>query len=180
MWSAAQLTFGPGKQGPACLGTTGEWVYFTGETSEGHKRLFKVPAAGGRPVQVSDQPADGNVGFPMPDEKHVVLGSIRADGAHNILLLLESTDQVEKELPVAPTLESLCPTSDSRSMLIGDNRTGASNLWFWPQLDAAIAKQLTHFTSGAIGEVLYFKDGKRIAMVRSPNESNAVLFRSGK
>ena len=176
--ATTQLTFGPVEQYPYC-GTIGEWVYYSGEISEGQRRLFKVPVAGGQPVQVSNRVllTDGG---PTPDEKSLAITTFDGHGSPVMLLLSASTGKVEREFSLELTVQSLYFSPDSRSLLAVDNRTGASNLWLWPQCDATKAKQLTHFTSGFILWANYFPDGKRIVMVRSPNESNAVLFRSGK
>ena len=54
------------------------------------------------------------------------------------------------------------------------------NLWLLPVLGGGKEKQLTHFEGGNILSVSCSADGKWIALVRGPNESNAVLFRAGK
>jgi hypothetical protein len=67
--------------------------------------------------------------------------------------------------------------TDSRSVIVGDARSGANNLWALPVLGGGPEKQITYYTTGEGAYVQYSPDGKWVVMERGPSTGNAVLFR---
>jgi serine/threonine protein kinase/Tol biopolymer transport system component len=176
--SSAQLTNGEGESDPACS-VIGDEVYYVGQSSGGKTAIFKMPAAGGAPVQVSEE---GQVGSPYvsPDGKHVLFAAARKGGSAVYSTVSAATSKVESEYPVPSTAWfGMSWMPNSRSVAAQDTRSGATNLWALPVLGGGPERQITHYTGGFGGNVQYSPDGKWVVMMRGPGTSNAVLFREG-
>ncbi len=176
--TSAQFTHGEGESDPACS-ATGDTVYYIGRSSGGKTAIFKMPAAGGTSVQVSEE---GQVDSPYvsPDGKHVLFAAARKGGSAVYSTISAATSKVESEYPVPSTAWfGMSWMPDNRSMAAQDTRSGAPNLWVLPVLGGGPAKQITHYTGGFGASVQYSPDGKWVVMTRGPFTSNAVLFREG-
>jgi eukaryotic-like serine/threonine-protein kinase len=171
-----QLTFGAGELGPHC-GGIGEWVYYRGTLGETKIRFMKLPVRGGDPVQLSDRVLSTE-GSPSYDEKYLAFGSTGKDSSLVGVVLSASSGELVNEYPVDSTDIDTQWTADNRYQIQVNRRSGIPNLWLIPVLENGPPRQLTHFTSGSILAVSALYDGKRIAYVRSPDQSNAVLFRT--
>jgi eukaryotic-like serine/threonine-protein kinase len=176
--SSVQLTHGAGESQPVCS-TTGETIYYVGQIPDKQSSIFKIPAAGGEPVQLSEQPV---VDAPSvsPNGEHLLFTTARNDGTRVYLTVSSASGKVESEYPVPSTLWfGMSWMPDNRSLAVGDTRSGTSNLWVLPVLGGGPEKQLTHFKTDDAYAVQYSPDGKWVVMTRGPNVHNAVLFREG-
>lgn len=179
--SSFQITNGLGETDPQC-GLKSNLVYYQGQTPEGQRKIFKVPATGGEPVQVSH----GVTFSPpqvSPDEKHVLFAHPRNDGKVVEWIVSSATGDVESEFE-NPTFDPSPATAswspDGHFVVMSDIRAGTPNLWALPVLGGGQERQLTHFTKDSFWNFAYSPDGKWIAMTRGPYKSDAVLFRAGK
>jgi Tol biopolymer transport system component len=176
--SAVQFTNAAGESDPACA-TAGDTVYYVGQNPGGQGAIFKVPGAGGAPVQLSEQT---EVGAPCvsPNGEHLLFASRRKDGTRAYVTISTASGKVESEYPVPLTAWwGISWMPDNRSVAKQDHRSGANNLWVLPVLAGGPEKQLTHYKTGMGDFVQYSPDGKWVVMARGPNTSNAVLFREG-
>ena len=173
--SSVQLTNGAGESNPVCA-PTGDAVYYIGTSPAGQTAMFKLSAAGGGPVQLSEQPAvDGP--WVSPSGEHLLFMTPRKDGVVYVTIST-ATGKIESEYPVPSTVWSGASwMPDNRSIAIQDTRDGVPNLWSLPVLGGGPEKQITHYTSAVSDFVQYSPDGKWVVMVRGPNTRNAVLFR---
>jgi serine/threonine protein kinase len=178
--ASVQLTSGDGEENPQC-GPKGELVYYVGQSESGKTNIYKIPVSGGTPVQASERVTWSPPALSQ-DERHLVFANPREDGKVVGEIVSSATGAVESELEnptFDPVMEAMGWIPDGRSFVMGDIRTGATNLWALPVFGKGQARQLTHFTSGAIWGFQYSPDGKWIAMARGPFSSDAVLFRDG-
>jgi len=82
------------------------WAFYIGQTTEGQSKIFKVPASGGKPVEVS-----GDVSlsppFVSPDGKHVVFAALVNDGRVLIKVVSSETRKVERQMPPKETFDTV-------------------------------------------------------------------------
>jgi Tol biopolymer transport system component len=179
--ASSKLTNGGGELDPAC-GGDGDWIFYWGQVAGGTSYVFKIPAAGGTPIRVSDRVAL-SPGFVSLDGHHVAFVTPRKDGTAELAVVSADKGAPESEIPAAPTFDNSvnintgCWMPDNRSMAIADLRTGTPNLWAIP-LSGGPQTQLTHFSSGVIWACAYSADGKLIALARGSRQSDPVLFTS--
>jgi Periplasmic component of the Tol biopolymer transport system len=177
-----QLTDGEAEALAQC-GLEGDWVFYLGQTSAGQSKIFKVPVAGGKPTPISED-VSLSPPFVSPDGKHVLFAGIVKDGRVLIRVVSSETGKVEREIPPKETFDTVARSANwmpgNRSIAFGDIRTGTPNLWSQQVIGSGKEKQLTHSSSGVIWNFAYSHDGKLIVMVRGTNQSDAVLFTSGK
>jgi Tol biopolymer transport system component len=178
--SPVQVTSGAGESGASCA-PAGDVIYYFGRISGNEAALFKMPVAGGTPVQLSDQvPVDSP--YVSPDGKHLLFTAARKDGSRVYRTLSTATGKVESEYPVPSTNSTWAGVSwmpDNRSIAAPDARAGTTNLWALPVLGGGPEKQITHYTAGETTYAQYSPDGKWLVVARGPNTGNAVLFREG-
>jgi len=179
--ASSKLTNGAEEVIPSC-GGDGDWVYYWGQVAGGTNYAFKVPIAGGTPVQVSDRVALSPA-FVSPDSKHVGFVAPRKDGTIEIALVSAENGASESAVPSPTTFDQSagagCWMPDSRSIALVDLRSGAPNLWAIPFFGGP-QTQVTHYPSGVIWACAYSPDGKLVAIARGNRQSDAVLFTSGK
>ncbi len=174
--SLVQLTNGGGESGAVCA-TTGDAIYFLGRSSAGERAVFKLSAAGGSPLQLSEQPAVEGP-WVSPNGKHLLFVTARKDGARGYVTISTATGKVESEYPLPSTVWSATGwMPDNRSIAMLDTRNGVPNLWSLPMLGGGPEKQITHSTAAENEFAQYSPDGKWIVIRRGPGTRNAVLFR---
>ncbi len=180
--ASTRLTDGTGELSPSCAGS-GDWVFYWGQVQGGASFISKAPVSGGAPIRLSDR-LTLSPPFLSRDARHVAFASPRRDGTVVSAVVSGDNGAVEAELGVPTTMDrnvrTGCWMPDNRSFALVDIRTGTPNLWAWSVLGNGEQRQLTHFTSGAIGNCAYSADGKLIAMSRGSSTSDAVLFTSPK
>jgi serine/threonine protein kinase len=176
--TSTQLTNGPGESFPSCRGT-GPLLFFSGHTADGADFIEKMPIAGGTATRVSDRLAF-SPGFLSLDGRHLAFATPRKDGRVFLLTISADSGAVESETDVPPTFDQTSHAAswlpDNRSLAVSDLRSGYPNLWALTVLGSAPAKQLTHFTSGAIWNITVSPDGKSVVLARGINQADVVLF----
>ncbi|MGH9504042.1 MAG: TolB family protein, partial [Terriglobales bacterium] len=144
----------------------------------GTSYIFKVAAAGGSPIRVSDLVAL-SPGFASPDGRHIAFAAPGKNGTIEVAVVSAEKGTLESRTPSPSTFDMSvsagCWMPDNRSLALVDLRSGAPNLWAIP-LFGGPQRQLTHFASGVIWGCAYSPDGKSIAMARGSRQSDAVLF----
>jgi serine/threonine protein kinase/Tol biopolymer transport system component len=178
-----RLTTGLGEASAVCPGA-GDRVLFVGRADNGRTHLYLMPASGGKPEQVGDWTVlPGAPPGASLDGRHVAFGLVKKDGTEAFQVISSETGASEGELRVPPTSDqtvNVTWTPDGRSLVLGDNRSGATNLWGFPIWGAGGPKQLTFFDSGLIWGCQFSLDGKWMAIVRGSRVSDAVLLREAK
>ncbi len=175
--ASSKLTSGASELLPSC-GGDGDWVFYWGQVAGGASYVFKIPAAGGTPIRVSDRVALSPP-FASLDGRHVLFVTPRKDGMVVVASVSTEKGVTESELPAVPTFDSSvnagCWMPDNRTFAVVDLRTGTPNLWAVP-LSGGPPTRLTHYSSGVIWACAYSPDGKLIAIARGSRQSDAVLF----
>ena len=175
---SSALTNGPSETFPLCA--AGNQVFYL-EQGNGSSFIFKLPLAGGKPVQFSDR-TSLSPPFPSMDGRHVSFATPGKDGAVVLAVVSAENAALEAQPTIPPTLDQTAHSSDwapdNRSMVLSDIRSGTPNIWSVPVLGDGPERQLTHYTAGQVWAFHYTRDGKSVAMARGNNQSDVVLFRS--
>jgi serine/threonine protein kinase/roadblock/LC7 domain-containing protein len=178
---SSALTNGPTESFPMCIGADNSVFYL--EQGNGSSFIFKLPLAGGSPVQLSDRTAFSPP-FPSRDGRHLAFATPGKEGKVVLAVVSADNGALEAEPTIPPTLDQTAHSAewapDNRSMILSDFRSGTPNIWSLPVLGKAPERQLTHFTSGEIWAFHYTRDGKSVAYARGNNLSDVVLFTSQK
>jgi Tol biopolymer transport system component len=178
-----RLTSGLGEASAVCPGA-GDRVFFVGQANNGQSHLYVMPTSGGKPERVGEWTVLPGVSAASADGRHVAFGLVKRDGTEPFKVISSETFASEGELSVPPTLDSTSScvswTPDGRSLVLADNRSGASNLWAFPISRVGDPKQLTFFDSGRIDNCELSFDGKRMAIARGSRVTDAVLLREAK
>jgi Tol biopolymer transport system component len=136
--------------------------------------LWKVPLAGGEPVQLTDSnskwPAISNDGSRisylfMADDKWR-FGIISPEGGSMLQRL---------DVPVTLKGYSTHWSPDNQSLFYIGAVGNVGNVWSLP-LDGSTAKPLTNFTSQLLSDFSLSPDGKHFAVSRTSTTSDVVLI----
>jgi tricorn protease len=178
-----RLTFDDGLEQLDGWSADGRWVYFSSTSRDiaGMNDIFRVAAAGGTPMAVSEERYVNEFGAaPSPDGKRLALaargiasnqwwrnGSSHLDQSE---LWLMNVDGPASYTPVSP-LDSrqVWPmwSGDGRALYYVSDRGGAENIWTHPVAGAAAKDQrMTAFTSGRVLWPSISADGRSIAFER--------------
>ena len=165
------LSEGAAAWEPQCS-PDGKWVLYGALDGPG---LWKVPIAGGKPVQLWDKDC-GGPGI-SPDGKWVAcVSSDQNRGKFTVLPFEGGTPTKLFDIP--PTYDGECPlrwTPDGHGITYAGKSGGVSNLYVQP-LSGGAPRPLTHFVSEEIGWFAWSWDGKQIAIARGTGSSDAVLL----
>ncbi|HEX6729324.1 MAG TPA: hypothetical protein VF074_04905, partial [Pyrinomonadaceae bacterium] len=155
----------------------GRWVYFLSWRS-GLQLLWKIPAEGGEPVQVTDKPT-GRVTF-SPDGKLIAGAQLAPGGSAWQIAIIPTDGSAPVKFIAQPThvniATSLSWTPDGRAVLAKSDQGGVGNLWSFP-IDGGTPKQVTTFTSNQISNFAMSRDGKRLAVSRGHSNLDVVLIK---
>ena len=175
-----QLTQGPSDYFPECS-PDGNWVIYSAALGK-EDTLMKIPAAGGSPEPASKLK---NVlrGIYSPEGTHI--GILFGEGEGNEMqprlgILDTGGNFIRKfnlppgKLPWAGPDWILRWTPDGRGLVVGMESADVVNLWYRP-ITGETPRQLTHF-SDSVTNAVWSADGKRIALTRSTQTADAVLF----
>jgi Tol biopolymer transport system component len=180
---AKQLTDAADETFPRCEALGDQLIYWGQSEKGGASFIFKMPLAGGAATRVSDRVAVSPP-FMSLDGKHVCFATPIPDGSVQVITVLIDSGTIDSQHLVPPTFDENARSAawmpDNQSMAISDTRTGTPNLWALTLIGTAAARQLTHFTSGAIWDFHYARDGKSVLIARGANPSDVVLFTSPK
>jgi Tol biopolymer transport system component/DNA-binding winged helix-turn-helix (wHTH) protein len=168
-----RLTNGPWENTPS-FSPDGKWIVYNG-VFQSKPVLWKIPAEGGTPVQLTDdvsvRPAvspDGKmVAHLHLDERsqRMKLAVVPMEGESNVKMF-------ETSIP-EPHIVNWSP--DGRMVTYVDTHDGVSNIWGQP-LDGSPSKPLTRFKSDNIFRFAWSPDGKKLACERGFYINDVVLI----
>jgi Tol biopolymer transport system component len=153
------------------------WVIYTSfDTPE--PTLWKVPIAGGEPVQLTNyqsrllaiSPQDGQIAYSYDGTDEQARPRRRA-----AVIPLEG-GAPGRTLDFDGPFRSVKWAPDGRALTYTELRVGVSNIWSKP-IDGSPARQLTNFKSDRIFNHDWSSDGKRLALARGAWSSDVMLIR---
>ena len=171
-----QLTTGTGEGNPR-TSPDGNWVVFD-SYSTGKQQLWRISINGGEPQRLTDLfSTESDV---SPDGKFIAcffidegkdkrwrLGILPFDGGNPVKVF---------DLPQTVAVDNSPQwTPDGRGITFIDWSADRSNLWLQP-IDGGPAKQLTDYKQGYVFRREWTRDGKKLAMVRGSETSDAVMI----
>jgi Tol biopolymer transport system component/C-terminal processing protease CtpA/Prc len=178
----ARLTFDDGPEQLDGWSADSRFAYFSSSSLDvaGMNDLFRVPATGGTPMQVSaDRYVNEFFAAPSPDGTAVAFvargnasgqwwrhGHSHLDESELWLLRDAATPQYERLMPRGA--KQLWPmwSADGRSLYFVSDRDGAENLWVRP-IAGGDARPVTQFRDGRLLWPSVTRDGKTVAFERS-------------
>ncbi len=172
--NVARLTQGQADHFPSFT-PDGKWVFYTTSIHE-QPTVWKVPAAGGDPVQVTTQ-----ISFSptvSPDGKWVAMFVVvPKDLLYKLAYLPIAGGEPVKVFDVTPPeIPVVRWSADSRMLTYVNTQQGISNIWGQP-IDGSPAKQLTEFKSDRIFRFAWSPDGKMLLCERGFYVNDVVLMR---
>jgi Tol biopolymer transport system component len=156
----------------------GQWVFFASWRT-GSPRLWKVPADGGPPAQVSDLPFMYGVRFPAGSG--LVFGRYYDEQVSpprpRWALLSPESGQLVKVFDYPPKAVAN-DILDERTLVYAETNNGdVDNLWSRP-LEGGAPRQLTRFTSGLIFAFNQTRDARQFAVARGTNSADIILIQN--
>lgn len=175
-----QLSHGGSDIFPFCS-PDGKWVYYT-ENNTFH--IMRVSIEGGSPQIVPGTIIpNAFVAAPVagvsPDGKMLPFFFIRQPGHMEIQIvgLDAGPNPVRRNLQPDPRVSGFPQfTPDGKGLAYPIIEDGVSNIWIQP-LDGSPGRQITNFKSGTFTSFSWSPDGKRLVVVRTESQSDAVLLR---
>jgi len=172
-----QLTTGSGEANPR-TSPDGNWVVYT-TYNTGKQQLWRVSINGGEAQKLTDYSAtEPDV---SPDGKFIVcyfidegsgdkrtrIGIVPFDGGSPVKVF---------DIPATVDIDASPQwTPDGKGITFIDAVADISNLWLQP-IDGGKPKQLTDYKQGYVFRREWTRDGKKLAMVRGSETSDAVLI----
>ncbi len=166
-----QVTFGRNERHPQCS-PDGKWLYYVEDTE--NQSLKRIPAEGGNPETVIDEPSDGY--HLSPDGAMVATLDVRELDHKlvlNIFTIAEKKTTYHDVDQRASDPISFLP--DGKAVIYTVREKGIDNLWLQP-LNGSAYRQLTHFTTERMMNFHYSADGSQVAIERGHFDSDAVLL----
>lgn len=173
-----QLTSGDGEFYPHTT-PDGRWVVY--QRGELEPRLWKVPAEGGEPFQLTETRASRPA--VSPDGELIAYAYLDPDvdrSRWRIGIVSSAGGMPLKRFDFPPTLKwrFIRWSPDSRSVAYANNPGGLSDIWAQP-LDGGAPKRLTDFKAEHIITFDWSRDGRGLAFVRGVETSDVVLIEQG-
>ena len=179
-----RLSSGKADTHPHCT-VAGDWVYYMDEAEQAPKRVAWAGGQGQFPPELKIPniamwfgtafSGDGKWEAAFADVKNPATSVLEP----KIVLVsnFSARNPVVRSLPLNPDISlSGQFTPDGKFVAYAIEKSGVGNIWLQP-LDGSPGHAITNFTSEVIRELHWSPDGKRLAVVRGHDESNAVLFR---
>lgn len=171
-----RLTAGDGEFYPRAT-PDARWVVF--QRGEVEPRLWKVPAGGGEPVQVTETRALGPA--VSPDGKLIAYHHLDPDvdkSRWRIGVVSSAGGPRLKwfDLPPTVTQRFVRWSPDGQSIAYVNSPRGLSDIWLQP-LDGSPPRRLTAFKAEQILAFDWSRDGRSLALVRGVETSEVVLIR---
>jgi Tol biopolymer transport system component len=172
------------------ISSDSKWLVYTAFDS-GTGVIYKMPLEGGSPAEIAATPiriSQAQLGAsPLalsPDGKWIaVLAAMDQPQTAGLVFEIVPLDGGNLKRLKAPLLsfeevfQPLKWTPDGKGLIFIHSENGASNLWIQP-IDGGEPKQLTHFANERIFDFAFSRDGKRLAISRGTDSSDAVLIRN--
>jgi Tol biopolymer transport system component len=162
----------------AMFSRDGQWIIFTGVSPT--RRLWKMPAAGGEAVPLTDiTPAYDAAGF-SEDGKLVscrVLDNTSDPPRVRSALIELETGKLAGYIDVPPLAGTANFSPDGREYIYMEARAGVVNLWAKP-VSGGSARQVTKFTEAFIDRFAVAPDGKSFAVTHSEGTNEIVIARN--
>ena len=169
-----QLTTGNADE-KAAFSADGRVVYYQ-HWSEGKMHLFRVPFAGGAPIQVSDL----QMGAPSVSHKgDRILVQYYDDKSSQwrVGIISAADGKFLQTVDISLATQGFPSFSpDDKSLIYGETHNSVSNLWKKP-ISGGEGTQLTHFSTEQIFNSVLTPDGK-LVMARGHIQSDAILIRN--
>ena len=150
----------------------GKWVLFG--TSHG---VYRVPVEGGSPTKVQQVSQLSDSARYSPDGKWIAYGYQQTSPV--VLLRMAvvpiSGDAAPRSFAYPLGGMGLHWSPDGKGLQFLLTRKGATNVWEQPLSGAAI-RQVTQFTSGAIFDFSWSRDGKRLFLARGETSRDVILI----
>ena len=168
-----QLTFSDGELFPQCT-PDGAWVVY--QRSEAESRLWKVPAEGGEPVQLTETPAKRPAVSPDGSliAYHYLDGTLNRWGI-GIISSAGGARLERFDFPPTVAWRFVRWSPDGQSIAYTNSPSGLSDIWLQP-LDDGPPKQLTNFKGEKIMAFDWSPDKRSLALVRRVETSDVVLI----
>lgn len=172
-----QLTSGEGEFYPQST-PDGQWIVY--QNSELEPTVWKIPTAGGQPVQLATTRAarpsvspDGQmVAYyyldPELERSRWGIGIVPVGGGSRLTRFDFPPTVVDRYVRWSP---------DGRSVAFVNSPGGRSDIWLQP-LDGGPQKQLTNFQAERIVAFAWSPDGRSLAFIRNVQTSDVVLIES--
>ena len=155
----------------------GRWVYFKDAKAQ---RMMRVPIDGGTPQKVTDiVPLYGAYDV-SPDGATLVFATESQSGDHRekVVEITADTGQLRREIRLEKEVNfySIRYSPDGKAVVFGVRENGVDNLWSQP-VDGSRGQWLTFFKTEQLGDLLWSRDGTKLALVRGHTDSDIVLLR---
>jgi Tol biopolymer transport system component len=172
-----QLTTGDGESHPRVT-PDARWVVY--QCGEIEPRLWKVPADGGEPVQVTETRALGPA--VSPDGKLIAYHHLDPDvdkSRWRIGVVSSAGGRRLKWFDLSPTVTQRLVrwSPDGQSIAYVNSPGGLSDIWLQP-LDGSPSRRRTAFKAEQILAFDWSRDGRSLALVRGVETSGVVLIRN--
>ncbi len=178
-----RLSQGKLDASPACSGD-GKWAYYLSVLPS--RGLYRVPLQGGKPEAVPGSVVPHAVvdwyGL-SPDGKKLaffadITNPVTGHPSLKLALVNLASGKLSRLLDPNPQIGwGASFTPDDKALAYTVRKNAAGNIWIQP-LDGSPGRQITHFTSGAIGEFGWSPNGKRLAILREHVSANIVVLRA--
>ncbi|MFN2493929.1 MAG: TolB family protein, partial [Pyrinomonadaceae bacterium] len=152
------------------------WIVYS--TASGKRTVWKMPAGGGEPVQLTDKIS--RVPTVSPDGKLVAYFYRDENAPWRLAVAPLEGGEPLKTFAVPRTFIRMSRwTPDGRAVAYIDTRGGVSNILAQP-LDGGKPKQLTDFKVDRIFRFDFSRDGKQLALSRGTIINDVVLIKDFK
>ena len=153
----------------------GRWVFYQ-HWSEGKMHLFKIPFAGGEPVQVSNLQM-GNPSFSHRGDRILVQYYDDKSSEWKVGIISAADGKLLQTADISPADQGFPMFSpDDKDLIYGETHNSVTNLWKKP-VSGGEGTQFTHFTSEQIFNSVVTPDGK-LVMARGHIQADAILLRN--
>ncbi|MCA1625311.1 MAG: DPP IV N-terminal domain-containing protein [Acidobacteria bacterium] len=166
-----QLTNGASGEQNAQFSPDGRWLVY--RTAFGKQTIWKMPAEGGEPVQLTDKLS--RVPTVSPDGKLVAYFYRDENAPWRVAIAPLEGGAPLRTFDIEGVSLDLNWTPDGRALAYTDSRSGVSNIFAQP-LDGGKPVQLTDFKADRIFSFAYSRDGKQLALSRGTVNNDVVLI----
>jgi Tol biopolymer transport system component len=156
-----------------------QWVVYTSARG-GFRTLWKVSVEGGKPAQITHDPATSPSVSPDGTLIACEYSQNPSDG-WSVGIVRAKTGELVRTFPNLPTGTgpSNLWSRDGRALLYVATQSGVSNIWAQP-ISGGNPRQLTHFTEQEIFSFALSPDGRSLASIRGRTTSDVVLIEAKK